>query len=106
MNRVELRGLAEDRVLDAEALLKEGRWSGAYYLAGHDVDTLVDAAGLQKERGLSIAANQALSDNWLVVKDWKETDRYQAKNEDEARRLHQAVTENVNGVLPWIKMHW
>ncbi len=30
MNRAELRRLAEDRVLDAEALLKENRWSGAY----------------------------------------------------------------------------
>ncbi len=38
MNRAELRRLAEDRVLDAEALLKERRWSGAYYLAGYAVE--------------------------------------------------------------------
>jgi hypothetical protein len=37
LNRAELRQLAEDRVLDARALLKEGRWSGAYYLAGYAV---------------------------------------------------------------------
>lgn len=127
-------------MLDAEALLKEGRWAGAYYLAGyavecglkacilariertgiifdekdfvqrkcwtHDIDTLVEAAGLQKERGSSIVVNKILSDNWLVVKDWKETDRYQSRSEDEARRLHEAVTDGVNWVLPWIKMHW
>ena len=38
MNRAELRSLAEDRVLDAGALLKENRWSGAYYLAGYAIE--------------------------------------------------------------------
>ena len=38
MNRMELRQLAEDRILDAEALLAAGRWSGAYYLAGYAVE--------------------------------------------------------------------
>ncbi len=38
MNRAELRRLAEDRVLDAGALLKASRWSGAYYLAGYAVE--------------------------------------------------------------------
>jgi HEPN domain-containing protein len=38
VNRADLRRLAEDRVLDAAALLKEGRWSGAYYLAGYAVE--------------------------------------------------------------------
>jgi hypothetical protein len=32
---MELRQLAEDRILDAAALLAAGRWSGAYYLAGY-----------------------------------------------------------------------
>jgi hypothetical protein len=38
VNRIELRQLAEDRVLDAEALLNAARWSGAYYLAGYAVE--------------------------------------------------------------------
>ncbi len=38
MNRAELQQLAEDRVLDAAALLAAGRWSGAYYLAGYAVE--------------------------------------------------------------------
>lgn len=38
MNRVELRQLAEDRALDAQVLLANGRWSGAYYLAGYAVE--------------------------------------------------------------------
>ena len=35
MNRTELQQLAEERVRDAEALLKAGQWSGAYYLIGY-----------------------------------------------------------------------
>jgi HEPN domain-containing protein len=38
VNRVELRRLAEDRILDAAALLAAGRFSGAYYLAGYAVE--------------------------------------------------------------------
>jgi hypothetical protein len=38
MNRMELRQLAEDRILDAQTLLAAGRWSGAYYLAGYAVE--------------------------------------------------------------------
>ena len=38
MNRAELQQLAEDRLLDAQALLAASRWSGAYYLAGYAVE--------------------------------------------------------------------
>ncbi len=38
MNRAELQQLAQDRILDAKALLDAGRWSGAYYLAGYAVE--------------------------------------------------------------------
>lgn len=38
MNRAELQQLATDRIEDARILLDEGRWSGAYYLAGYAVE--------------------------------------------------------------------
>lgn len=38
MNRAELQLLAEDRILDAHALLAAGRWAGAYHLAGYAVE--------------------------------------------------------------------
>lgn len=38
MDRAEFQQLAEDRVLDAEALLATGRWSAAYHLAGYAVE--------------------------------------------------------------------
>lgn len=38
MSRAELRQFAEDRILDAQALLAAGRWTGAYYLSGYAVE--------------------------------------------------------------------
>ena len=139
MNRAELRKLAADRVLDAEALLQENRWSGAYYLAGyavecglkacvlafvdrtgvifqdrkflercwtHDIETLVKAADLEVTRGLDISANPDLGANWQIVQNWSELARYQQWTEPQARKLYEAVTESVNGVLPWVRVHW
>ncbi|MDY3561554.1 hypothetical protein R5W23_002832 [Gemmata sp. JC673] len=38
MNRPHLQKLAEERLLDAQALLAAERWSAAYYLAGYTVE--------------------------------------------------------------------
>lgn len=72
----------------------------------HDVEALVKAANLEVTRGLDIQANPALGVNWQIVKDWDVDIRYQEKGEFDARRLYEAVTHNVNGVLPWIKARW
>ena len=36
--RVELQQLAEERLVDAKLLLDNGRWPGAYYVAGYAVE--------------------------------------------------------------------
>ncbi|PQO43406.1 HEPN domain-containing protein [Blastopirellula marina] len=38
MNRSQFQALAEERLLDSEALLHAGQWSGAYYLSGYAVE--------------------------------------------------------------------
>lgn len=38
MNRPQLQQLAEERVLEAAALLQSGNWSGAYYLVGYAIE--------------------------------------------------------------------
>ena len=139
MNRLDLQQLAEDRVIDAKALLDAGRWSGSYYLAGyavecalkaciakqtslhdfpdksfaqkaytHDMLELVDLAGLKLQLKLDTtpAANPQLGLNWQRVKDWNERARYGQLTEPQARGIYDAITDLVNGVLPWIKAHW
>jgi HEPN domain-containing protein len=72
----------------------------------HDIESLVKAAGLEEARGLDIQANPALGVNWQTIKDWKVDNRYKERSEPEARSLYEAVTDNANGVLPWIKARW
>ncbi len=38
MNQAELRAQARERTLDADALIKGGRWSFAYYVVGYAVE--------------------------------------------------------------------
>ncbi len=60
VNRTELRQLAEDRVLDAQALLDAGRWSGAYYLAGYAMECGLKAcvlAHVEKTGAIFINSN-------------------------------------------------
>jgi HEPN domain-containing protein len=54
VNRAEWQGLAEDRVADAQGLLKIKRWSAAYYLAGYAVECALKACilGLVERTGL------------------------------------------------------
>lgn len=137
MNRSQLQQLAEERVIDAQALLNASRWSSAYYLAGysvecalkaciakltnqhdfpdkgiaqrsytHNIEALVGVAGLKQRRDEDVESNPALAANWLIIKDWNERVRYQARSESQARKLFAAITDATDGVLPWIKGHW
>jgi hypothetical protein len=72
----------------------------------HDLDKLLDLAGLTAELGITIGANPTLQGHWGAAKDWKETSRYELKTEVEARTLYEAVTHDPDGVLKWIQIHW
>jgi hypothetical protein len=69
---------------------------------------LVDLAGLKLQLQLDTTpvANSALGINWQIAKDWIEKARYEQKTEAQAKRLVEAVADEVNGVLKWIKIHW
>jgi hypothetical protein len=72
----------------------------------HDLVFLVELAGLEAEFGRACGSNAALNGYWGVVKDWKETSRYDDKSEAQARDLYQAVTHNPDGVFLWIQTRW
>lgn len=46
--RAEWQQLAEDRILDAQALFAAGRWSGAFYLIGYAVECGLKACVLAR----------------------------------------------------------
>ncbi len=72
----------------------------------HDIFALIRLAGLETARSAAVAANAALAANLDIVKDWSEKSRYERHSQTEAREIYDAITDAINGVLPWIKVHW
>lgn len=72
----------------------------------HRIDVLVDAARLETQRKAVATANVAFLNNWVIVRDWNESARYQLWSELEARKLFAAVTDVPNGVMSWVRVHW
>ena len=72
----------------------------------HDVGALLKLANLEAAFGADMQANPALADNWKTIIEWSVDIRYEQRSETDARELYEAVTDQVNGVLPWIKAHW
>ena len=73
----------------------------------HDMDKLLDLAGLRAALQQEARARAPLQTNWNVVKDWKETARYNPDiTAQEARDLYSACIARRNGVLPWLRNRW
>lgn len=72
----------------------------------HDLKDLLVLANLKAALDADAAANAALSANWAVAKDWNETSRYEQKTQAEAQTICDAIANNPNGVLAWIRIHW
>jgi hypothetical protein len=48
MNQAELRLMATERILDADALIAAGRWAFAYYVAGYAVECALKSSVLAR----------------------------------------------------------
>jgi HEPN domain-containing protein len=72
----------------------------------HDLERLVGIAGLALDFRSDRQENKDLDNNWKVVKDWKETSRYDVGiTKQQAIDLYSACTGH-NGVLLWIAKQW
>ena len=72
----------------------------------HVVLDLVRLAGLADQRVADAASDFGFAENWQVVKDWGEHTRYERHSLVKAQMMFDAVDNNVNGVLSWIKARW
>ena len=72
----------------------------------HDLKTLVEQADLKVELNKATGANPELAKNWALAKDWSESSRYVMHSESQAKDLFNAITDNTDGVLPWVKKFW
>jgi HEPN domain-containing protein len=137
MNRVDFQKLAAERLSDAEALLAAGRFDCAYYIAGyavecalkacianktkeddfpprevrkiwtHDLEDLVESAGLEAEFSEVIGRDFLFEQSWLIVKDWSEASRYENQQDrPQAEKMLEAVRNPENGILQWLMKYW
>jgi HEPN domain-containing protein len=70
----------------------------------HDLDALLDVAGLELQLKKEIAANPDFAANWNTVRDWTSESRYETSGLN-GKELYNAIT-GPNGVLPWIRLRW
>ena len=72
----------------------------------HDIVKLVEIAGLKDIRKLATDGNNALKQNWLAVEEWNEAVRYANTPQREAEKLYNAIVDENNGVMQWIRGRW
>jgi hypothetical protein len=72
----------------------------------HDLEELLKLAGLKSAMDADAASSANLFGNWAVVQDWEETSRYAQKTQAEAQALYNAIANDPDGVLPWIRVRW
>ena len=78
----------------------------------HDVEKLLDAAGLTDVMKNELAADEELELDWDTVREWSEQSRYDIFQGDptgglvSAQMLIDAVESEKGGVLRWIRQSW
>lgn len=72
----------------------------------HDLEKLVGIADLKQKLQEAIQASAKFDEYWAVVTGWSEVSRYEAKDEQAARQLVEAITDPDHGVLKWVRTHW
>ncbi len=72
----------------------------------HDIVKLLVLAEMNDVCDADCLANSKLGDNWDKAKDWTEASRYERKTQPEAQALYDAITNNPDGVLPWLQARW
>jgi hypothetical protein len=72
----------------------------------HDLEKLVRKAELLTALAQESNSNQIFGTNWLIAKDWTEGSRYQVFTQRQAENLYNAINDQPDGVLSWIKIHW
>jgi HEPN domain-containing protein len=72
----------------------------------HDLDSLLNVAGLRAELDSERASNERFAANWLLVRDWSEQSRYELTKTEDARYLIEAIDHPKEGILAWIRNRW
>jgi len=72
----------------------------------HNLEKLVELAGLKDSLENARQSEPKLHVNWSVVTEWWEQSRYERPSQSEAEGLLRALVERKHGVFTWLKRHW
>lgn len=72
----------------------------------HDLKKLIRLAGLQDLLDGKLKLGGPFPGFWGVVNEWNETSRYVNRNQIEAEELYEAVSQEPDGVIAWIRRYW
>lgn len=73
----------------------------------HKLSELVGVAGLKQKLNEQEIQDENFKLNWAVAKDWSEISRYECiVEENKAKDLYKAITDNETGILAWLKKYW
>lgn len=73
----------------------------------HRLVDLVGVAGLKQELSAQERRDKRFGLHWIVAKNWSEKSRYErSANEQWARNLYNAITDEKSGILVWVKRFW
>lgn len=73
----------------------------------HNLETLLEISGLDREFRDARRINQELDLNWSIVKDWSVDSRYEwSISEQPVRDFYHAVNARRHGILPWLRARW
>lgn len=72
----------------------------------HEFGKLIGLAGLRGNLKMEEDANSEFAANWAITLEWGPDSRYQSITAMSAQTLVQAISDEKNGVLRWIKQYW
>jgi HEPN domain-containing protein len=72
----------------------------------HDLKELVKHADLNGSLAEAVKSSEQFERNWETVAKWTEESRYQRTSREDAEALLGARTEEVDGVMTWIRQRW
>jgi hypothetical protein len=88
----------------AELIFQDRRFSEKCWT--HDLEQLVDLAGLKATLAADVAGDPVFLENWTIVNDWSEASRYVRTAKAKAQELFDAITDKKHGVFPWVRRRW
>ena len=73
----------------------------------HDVQKLVELAGLKLQLDAASSADKEFKSNWTLITAWQVEDRYSLNILPyEAEELYRAISSKKSGMMAWIRRHW